>query len=85
MSDLKIRQELRRRGILTNGYPDDELWSEPPKTYTVALSEDFLPVAEATQPEFGGHTDKFRARYWCTLFGLTSNNLNKPCRPGTEN
>ena len=59
MSDLKIRQELRRRGILTNGYPDDELWSEPPKTYTVALSEDFLPVAEATQPEFGGHTDKF--------------------------
>jgi len=57
--DMKLRQELRRRRILAGAYPDDALWSESPQIFTVALNEDFLPVTEAPQSEFGGFTDNF--------------------------
>ena len=59
MRDMKLRQELRRRRILAGGYPDNVLWSQAPQTFTVALNEDFLPIAEATQSEFGGSSDHF--------------------------
>jgi tetratricopeptide (TPR) repeat protein len=59
IGEMKLRQELRRRRILAGGYPDEALWSEAPQTFTVALNEDFLPIAEAAQSEFGGYTDHF--------------------------
>ena len=59
VGDMKLRQELRRRRILAGVYRDEALWSQAPQTFTVALSEDFLPIAEAAQSEFGGYTDNF--------------------------
>lgn len=57
--DMKLRQELRRRRMLAGGYPDEALWSEAPQIFTVASSEDFLPIAETAQSELGGSTDHF--------------------------
>ena len=59
MGDMKLRQELRRRRILAGGYPDDALWSQAPKSFTVTLEEDFLPIADAVPSEFGGYADRF--------------------------
>ena len=59
LGDMKLRQELRRRRILAGGYPDDALWSQAPKSFTVTLEEDFLPIADAVPSEFGGYADRF--------------------------
>ena len=59
MGDMKLRQELRRRRILAGGYPDDALWAQAPKSFTVTLEEDFLPIADAVPSEFGGYADRF--------------------------
>ena len=59
ITDLKLREQLRRRRILTSGYPDDAQWFDQAEAFTVALNEDFLPLGEATQSELGGYTDKF--------------------------
>ncbi len=58
LGDMKLRQELRRRRILAGGYPDDALWSQAPKSFTVTLEEDFLPIADAVPSEFGGYADR---------------------------
>ena len=59
IGDMRLRQELRRRRLLAGGYPDDALWSEVPETFTVALNEDFLPVAQSPQADLGGYTNNF--------------------------
>ena len=57
--DMKLKQELRRRRLLAGGFPDDALWSEAPETFTVALSDDFLPVAQSSQSESSGYSSNF--------------------------
>lgn len=59
ISSMKLQRELRRRRLLAGGYPDDALWSEAPEAFTVALSEDFLPVAQSLQTDSAGYTNNF--------------------------